>query len=108
MRVLAQRAAVAILVVAAGAALAIAWLAWRSDRGVPPPAALAAPAGTGSAGVAPSTMRGSPAAQAAPDRIEIAGSERAAITSSELADRPTGLAARDRRAWRLSELLPDA
>ena len=107
MRILAQRAAVAIAVAAAGAALAVAWLA-RSDRGVPPPAARAAPAHPGSRGPAPSTIRVLPDRQAAPDRIEIAGSERAVIASAELADRPAALAARDRRAWRLSELLPDA
>lgn len=48
-----------------------------------------------------------PAAVPTADRIEIEGSERSAIDSSELADRATGLVANDRRAWRLSELIPD-
>src|SRR5215510_2857452 len=99
MRVLAQRAA-AVVTVAAGAALVVGVLA-RRDR-EPPAARIAAPAGA-SNGQTPSTMRPAIAA----DRIEIAGAERAAITSAELADRPAALAARDRRAWRLSELLPD-
>jgi hypothetical protein len=107
MRILAQRAAVAIAVAAAGAALAVAWLA-DGDRGVPPRAARLAPPGAGVARLIPSTTQVPSARQAAPDRIEIAGSERGAIASAELADRPAALVARDRRAWRLSELLPDA
>ena len=106
MRVLAQRGAVAILVAAASAALVFAWLARRTDRVVPRLAARAAQRGADRQ--APSMTQVASAAQAVPYRIEIAGSERAAITSAELADRPAALAARDRRAWRLSELLPDA
>ena len=52
-------------------------------------------------------MPAQPAAPGASDQIEIEGSERSKITSSELAERPTGLTANDRRAWRLTEIIPD-
>jgi hypothetical protein len=115
MRVFVGRAGAAMLLVAAAAVLTVAWLSQRGERDEPraaSPGALAAPARSSSAGGSPSATRASPglpqAAPATADRIEIAGSQRAAIASTELADRPTSLTARDRRAWRLSEFLPDA
>ena len=55
---------------------------------------------------APAREPALPAAPPATIRIAVDGGDRA-IDGAELASRATALTARDRRAWRLSELLPD-
>ncbi|TMQ16000.1 MAG: hypothetical protein E6J90_21675 [Deltaproteobacteria bacterium] len=108
---------VAVLALAAGVVTVTAWRNRASSpsasRASSPTASVASP--PGETGSSPSEnhptpqpqLPAQPAAPATPDRIQIEGSERTAIDSSELADRPTGLTANDRRAWRLSELIPD-
>ena len=113
--------AAAVLVVAAGGIAVVA----RRDRTPSPQASRAASITTASAtgaADAPRHIRSSSsitqpppelelaapnAPSGDPERIEIEGSERTSIDSSELAARATTLVASDRRAWRLSEIIPD-
>jgi hypothetical protein len=92
----------------------------RSDRSgdlAPPRVAPGAAIHGASMPAAPSENRTRPelpgtsgaAAAPAPDQIaiDIEGAGRSALTSAELAHRASTLEARDRRAWRLSEIIPD-
>ena len=108
---------------AAVLAIAVAGIAVlaRRDRAPSRPAshavssAATAPAAPRQTRISPSVTQPPPelalaapsAPPGGPDRIAIEGSERTALDSSELAARPATLVARDRRAWRLSELIPD-
>jgi hypothetical protein len=109
--------AAAVLVVAAGGIAVLA----RRDRAPSPQAHRAPPAATVAADALRQTRSSSSVTQptpeprlpapvapsGGPDRIEIEGSERTSIESSELAARPTTMVASDRRAWLLSEIIPD-
>lgn len=109
--------AAAVLVVAAGGIAVLA----RRDRTPSPQVHRAVPAATAAADAPRQTRSSSSATQptpeprlpapiapsGGPDRIEIEGSERTSIESSELAARPTTMVASDRRAWLLSEIIPD-
>jgi hypothetical protein len=115
------RRVTAVIAVAGAGAMMIA--AWRGHPTSPPPSPSPSPLGRpGAAGrpdappavsqaratpSVPPQLPGPPAAAPSPSRIDLEGDDRA-IDSAALAARSSALTARDRRAWRLSELLPDS
>ncbi|HEY0482895.1 MAG TPA: hypothetical protein VGD37_35480 [Kofleriaceae bacterium] len=127
--VLRRLSVLAVAAIAVGAVTA--WRGGDADRGTgqgsdrsvdpaTPQVAAGAAIRAGSTPAAPSENRTRPelpgassagaiAVAAAPDRIaiDIEGAGRTALTSAELAHRASTLEARDRRAWRLSEIIPD-